>query len=125
MCPNLINNGSILAARDGIASVAKTLGIDIGKALKFKPWGAVNLAKNLNGILSVAGLALEAWDTYERMKREEMFKQAVGEMVDNFNNQREELLAMISDSSFQERFFPDYALLDANASEVQNILEAQ
>ena len=122
---NLINNGSILAARDGIVSVAKTLGMDLGKALKFKPWGAVNLAKNLNGILSVAGLALEAWDSYERKKREDQFRQAIAEMVDNFNNQREELLNMIQDVSFEERFFPDYASLDANAADVQVAIDTQ
>jgi len=122
---NLINNGSILAARDGIVSVAKTLGVDLGKALKFKPWGAINLAKNLNGILSVAGLALEAWDSYERKKREDQFRQAIAEMVDNFNNQREELLTMIQDVSFEERFFPDYASLDANAVDVQIAIDTQ
>jgi GTP-binding protein EngB required for normal cell division len=122
---NLINNGSILAARDGIVSVAKTLGVDLGKALKFKPWGAVNLAKNLNGILSVAGLALEAWDSYERKKREDQFRQAIAEMVDDFNNQREELLTMIQDVSFEERFFPDYASLDANAADVQIAIDTQ
>lgn len=122
---NLINNGSILAARDGIVSVAKTLGVDLGKALKFKPWGAVNLAKNLNGILSFAGLALEAWDSYERKKREDQFRQAIAEMVDNFNNQREELLNMIQDVSFEERFFPDYASLEANAADVQVAIDTQ
>jgi hypothetical protein len=122
---NLINNGSIWAARDGIVNVAKTLGVDLGKALKFKPWGAINLAKNLNGILSVAGLALEAWDSYERKKREDQFRQAIAEMVDNFNNQREELLTMIQDVSFEERFFPDYASLDANAADVQVAIDTQ
>lgn len=122
---NLINNGSILAARDGIVSVAKTLGVDLSKVLKFQPWGAINLAKNLNGILSVAGLALEAWDSYERKKREDQFRQAIAEMVDNFNIQREELLNMIQDASFVERFFPDYASLDANAAEVQITIEMQ
>ncbi|OUM08753.1 labile enterotoxin output A [Pseudomonas syringae] len=122
---NLINNGSILAARDGIVSVAKTLGVDLGKALKFKPWGAVNLAKNLNGILSVAGLALEAWDSYERKKREEQFRKAITEMVDNFNTQREELLAMIQDASFEKNFFPDFALLGANAADVQVAIDTQ
>ncbi|MGN2438476.1 LeoA/HP0731 family dynamin-like GTPase [Pseudomonas syringae] len=122
---NLINNGSILAARDGIVSVAKTLGVDLGKALKFKPWGAVNLAKNLNGILSVAGLALEAWDSYERKKREEQFRKAITEMVDNFNTQREELLAMIQDASFEKNFFPDFALLGANAADVQVAINTQ
>ncbi|NWB97137.1 50S ribosome-binding GTPase [Pseudomonas gingeri] len=122
---NLINNGSILAARDGIVSVAKTLGVDLGKTLKFKPWGAVNLAKNLNGILSVAGLALEAWDSYERKKREDQFRFAIAEMVENFNIQREELLALINDQSFEEQFFPDYASLQTNAADVQNAIQTQ
>ncbi|UVM39522.1 50S ribosome-binding GTPase [Pseudomonas sp. B21-017] len=122
---NLINNGSILAARDGIVSVAKTLGVDLGKVLKFKPWGAVNLAKNLNGILSVAGLVLEAWDSYERKKREDQFRLAIAEMVDNFNTQREELLAMINDQSFEQQFFPDYASLQTNAADVQNAIQTQ
>ncbi|WP_239987916.1 LeoA/HP0731 family dynamin-like GTPase [Pseudomonas syringae] len=122
---NLINNGSILAARDGIVSVAKTLGVDLGKVLKFSPWGAVNLAKNLNGILSVAGLALEAWDSYERKKREEQFRKAITEMVDNFNAQREELLAMIQDASFEKNFFPDFALLGANVADVQVAIDTQ
>jgi GTP-binding protein EngB required for normal cell division len=122
---NLINNGSILAARDGIVSVAKTFGVDLAKTLKFKPWGAVNLAKNLNGILSVAGLALEAWDSYERNKREEQFRSAIGEMVENFNNQREELLALINDPSFETQFFPDYASLQSNAADVETAIQTQ
>ncbi len=97
----------------------------MGKVLKFKPWGAVNLAKNLNGILSVAGLALEAWDSYERKKREEQFRKAITEMVDNFNAQREELLAMIQDASFEKNFFPDFALLGANVADVQVAIDTQ
>ncbi|MGE8451778.1 MAG: LeoA/HP0731 family dynamin-like GTPase, partial [Pseudomonadales bacterium] len=42
---NLINNSTVLAARDGVVSLAKTVGLDLGKHLKFKPWGAVNFAK--------------------------------------------------------------------------------
>lgn len=120
-----INNGSILAARDGIVSAAKTLGVDLGKTLKFKPWGAVNLAKNLNGILSVAGLALEAWDSYERKKREDQFRLALVEMENNFNDQREELLALIDAPSFEAQFFPDYASLQSNAEDVRNAIESQ
>ena len=69
--------------------------------------------------------SLEAWDSYERKKREDQFRQAIAEMVDNFNNQREELLTMIQDVSFEERFFPDYASLDANAADVQIAIDTQ
>lgn len=116
---NFINNTSILAARDGVVTVAKTLGMDLGKMLKFKPWGAVNLAKNLNGLLSVVGLALEAWDSYEQMKRQSLFVEARNTMVNNFENQRKELLALIDSEDFIRQFFPDYGALQADMSQVK------
>jgi hypothetical protein len=54
-----IINNTVIATRDGVVSLAKMVGLDLGKMLKFKPWGAVNLAKGLNGLLSFAGLALK------------------------------------------------------------------
>lgn len=120
-----INNGSVLAARDGIVTVGKTLGLDLGKALKFKPWGAANLAKSINGAIIVVGLIFEAYDSYKRHEREEMFREAIKDMVSNFDLQREELLALINSESFQERFFPDYAALKANADDVKDAINTQ
>ena len=108
---NIINNSSILAARDSVKTVAKFVGVDLGKMLNFKPWGAINLAKGVNGALAVLGVALEAWDSYKQHEREEAFKKTVIDMVDNFNKQREELLALINSSSFNEQFFPKYVEL--------------
>lgn len=122
---NFINNASILAARDGVVNVAKTLGVDIGKALSFKPWGAVNLAKNLNGLLLVVGVALEAWDSYERMKREKEFEASKRQMLKYFEAQREEVLALIDKDGFVERFFPEYAELLRDAESVQETLARQ
>jgi len=122
---NFINNGSVLAARDGIVTAAKTLGLDLSKALKFKPWGAVNLAKNINGALAIAGLVLEAYDTYKRYEREETFRMAIKDIVDNLNSQREELLAMINSETFQANFFPDFAALKRDADEVHNAIATQ
>lgn len=122
---NFINNGSVLAARDGIVTAAKTLGLDLGKALKFKPWGAVNLAKNINGALAVAGLVMEAYDSYKRYEREETFRGAIKDMITNFNSQREELLAMINSDTFQANFFPDYAALQTSADDVEDAINAQ
>ncbi|GAA6895193.1 hypothetical protein AOH328_22140 [Helicobacter pylori] len=45
----LINAANIKLARDTIAAVGKFVGIDL--AFKFKPWGAVKLAGNLNKAL--------------------------------------------------------------------------
>lgn len=120
-----INNTSILAARDGIVNVAKTLGLDLGKMLKFKPWGAVNLAKNINGILSVAGLVMEAWDSYERMQREESFTKTKKQMVDHFERQRQELLELINADDFCERFFPEYTVLQTDVQGVGKTITEQ
>lgn len=120
---NLVNNQTILATRDGIVSVAKTIGFDIGKALKFKPYGAINLAKGVNGALAFAGVALELWDSYERYKKEQEFVKAVSKMVNNFEKQRSELLELISSDEFKEKFFATYIELTDKLAELdRNIL---
>lgn len=122
---NFINNTSILAARDGIVSVAKTLGMDLGKMLKFKPWGAVNLAKNLNVMLSAAGLLLEAWDSYERKKQQDSLVATKAEMIENFNGQLRDLVQLIDSENFAERFFPEYAQLQSDADAVEKAIGEQ
>ena len=123
---NLINNTSVLATRDGIVAVAKTLGMDLGKMLKFKPWGAVNLAKNINGALAVLGFALEAWDTYQQVQREEAFRKSQQQMVENFDKQRKEMIELLDSEHFILRFFPAYQELLGTVQEMQdNIAQRQ
>lgn len=116
----LINSTTILAARDGIATAAKTIGVDLGKMLKFKPWGATNLAKGINGALAVVGLALEAWDSWEQAKRQEEFQKAIATMVKNFEDQRVELIALIDGPQFTEQFFADYVELQHSVDDVKH-----
>ena len=116
---NLINNTTVLAARDGLTTIAKTVGMDIGKYLKFKPWGAVKFAKGANGALALVGVALEAWDSWELYKREEAFKKTIATMVDNFEQQRQDFLALVNSERFKEEFFPDYLLLNTRRQELQ------
>lgn len=120
---NLINNSTVLATRDGIVTIAKTVGMDIGKYLKFKPWGAVKLAKGANGALAFIGVALEAWDSWEQYKREEAFKKAIAEMVSNFEQQREDFLNLVNSERFKEDFFPDYLQLNCRRQELQSNLD--
>lgn len=119
---NLINNTTVLATRDGITTVAKTVGMDIGKYLKFKPWGAVKFAKGANGALAFIGVALEAWDSWEQYKREEAFCKAIAEMRKNFEKQRQDFLDLINSERFKEEFFPDYLLLNSRRQELQGNL---
>ncbi len=105
---NLVTGQTVITARDSVVSVGKLVGLDLGSMLKFKPWGAVNFANMVNGLLAAVGVALEIWDSVERTKRENAFKQSIIEMVDNFERQRRELLELINGSTFVEKFFPDY-----------------
>ncbi|WP_120904310.1 LeoA/HP0731 family dynamin-like GTPase [Helicobacter pylori] len=100
-----INATSIKFARDGIVAVAEFTGIDL--ALKFKPWGAVKLAGNLNKFLPLIGIAFEAWDSYNKHKKQQEFEKAKEEMKSNFDGQKQEILALINDETrFKQTCFP-------------------
>ncbi|CBI66494.1 Dynactin subunit 1 [Helicobacter pylori B8] len=62
-----INATNIKLVRDTIAAVGKFVGVDL--VLKFKPWGAVNLAGSINKGLPLIGLAFEVWDSYNKYQK--------------------------------------------------------
>ncbi|GAA8512923.1 50S ribosome-binding GTPase [Helicobacter pylori] len=100
-----INATNIKLARDGIAAVGKFVGVDL--AFKFKPWGAVKLAGNLNKGLPLIGLAFEAWDSYNKSQKEQEFEKAKGEMKSHFDGQKQEILNLINDETrFKQTCFP-------------------
>ncbi|GAA8099089.1 hypothetical protein Kazakh3189_01060 [Helicobacter pylori] len=100
-----INATNIKVARDGIVAVAKFTGIDL--ALKFKPWGAVKLASNLNKALPLIGLAFEAWDSYNKYQKQQEFEKTKEEMKSHFDGQKQEILALINDETrFKQACFP-------------------
>ncbi|WP_100979422.1 LeoA/HP0731 family dynamin-like GTPase [Helicobacter pylori] len=101
----IINATSIKAARDGIVAVARFTGIDL--ALKFKPWGAVKLAGNINKGLLLIGLAFEVWDSWKESQKIEKLEKAKEEMKSNFDGQKQEILALINDETrFKQTCFP-------------------
>ena len=89
----------------------KTIGLDISKYLKFKPYEAINLAKGVNSTLVVLGFALELWDSYSKHKKEEEFKKAKLDIEEAFNLQRKELIELLDAENFKEKFFPTYVEL--------------
>ncbi len=100
-----INATNIKLARDALVATGKFVGIDL--ALKFKPWGAVNLAGNINKGLPFIGLAFEAWDSWNTHKKIQEFEKAKEEMKSNFNNQKQEILHLINDETrFKQTCFP-------------------
>ncbi len=113
-----INATNIKLARDGIVAAGKFVGIDL--ALKFKPWGAVRLAGNLNKALPLIGIAFEAWDSYNKHKEQEKFEKAKREMESDFNNQKQEILDLINDETrFKQTCFPSALELEKSFQEIE------
>ncbi|GAA8131973.1 hypothetical protein HpDR130_04660 [Helicobacter pylori] len=113
-----INATNIKLARDGIVAGGKFVGIDL--ALKFKPWGAVNLAGSINKGLPFISLAFEAWDSYNKSQKEQEFEKAKGEMTSDFNNQKQEILDLINDETrFKQTCFPNALELEKSFQEIE------
>lgn len=108
-----LDNTTVLAARDGIRGVAGMMGIDLSKAMKFKPYGAIQFANKLNGAFAALGLAMELWDSYQKAKMEEEFKRAIGDFKNDIGNQQKELLAFIDGHEFIPALFRGYLELQS------------
>lgn len=113
-----INATNIKLARDGIVAAGKFVGIDL--ALKFKPWGAVKLAGNLNKFLPLIGLAFELWDSWKESQKIEKLEKAKREMESDFNNQKQEILDLINDEAkFKQTCFPSALELEKSFQEIE------
>ncbi len=100
-----INATNIKLARDGIVNVAKFAGIDL--AFKFKPWGAIKLASNVNKAVPLIGFVFEAWDSWDKYQKEQKLEEAKEEMKSNFDEQKQEILDLINDETkFKQTCFP-------------------
>ncbi|GAA8201916.1 hypothetical protein HpBT148_04860 [Helicobacter pylori] len=118
----LINAANIKLARDGVAAVGKFVGIDL--AFKFKPWGAVKLAGNLNKALPLIGFAFEAWDSWNKYQKEQKLEEAKKEMVSHFDNQKKEILDLINDGTrFKQTCFLSALELEKSLQEIKEAIE--
>lgn len=121
---NVINNGTILATRDGVLTATKMVGLDLAKYLKFKPYGAINLAKGLNGALALVGVALEIWDSYEKVRRDDEFRKGVAQLVRNFEEQRQDLINSLNNGEFVENCCVNFKALQQTVADIDAKLVA-
>ncbi|WRC97794.1 dynactin subunit 1 [Helicobacter pylori] len=113
-----INATNIKLARDGIAAAGKFVGMDL--AFKFKPWGAVKLAGNLNKALPLIGIAFEAWDSYNKYQKQEKFEKAKEKMKSNFEEAKEQMIEFINDEAkFKQTCFPNALELEKSFQEIE------
>ncbi|GHQ12786.1 hypothetical protein VN0280_07350 [Helicobacter pylori] len=117
-----INATNIKLARDAIATAGKFVGIDL--AFKFKPWGAVKLAGNLNKALPLIGVAFEAWDSWNKYQKEQKLEEAKEKMVSHFDNQKKEILDLINDETrFKQTCFLSALELEKSLQEIKEAIE--
>ncbi len=117
-----INATNIKLARDTIAAVGKFVGIDL--ALKFKPWGAVNLAGSINKGLPLIGLVIEVWDSWKESQKIEKLEKAKEGMKSNFENQKKEILDLINDETrFKQTCFPEIFKLERSFQELEESIK--
>ncbi|GAA9885206.1 50S ribosome-binding GTPase [Helicobacter pylori] len=117
-----INATNIKLARDALVATGKFVGIDL--ALKFKPWGAVNLAGSINKGLPLIGLAFEAWDSYNKYQKEQVLEEAKKEMVSHFDNQKQEILDLINDETrFKQTCFLSALELEKSLQEIKGAIK--
>ncbi|GAA6973797.1 50S ribosome-binding GTPase [Helicobacter pylori] len=118
----LISPTNIKLARDGVAAVGKFVGLDL--AFKFKPWGAVKLAGNLNKALPFIGFVFEAWDFWSKYQKEQALEEAKKGMVSYFDNQKKEILDLINDEkTFKEKCFPSALELEKSLQKIKEAIE--
>ncbi|GHP76738.1 hypothetical protein VN0240_07270 [Helicobacter pylori] len=111
-----INATNIKLARDTIAAVGKFVGIDL--AFKFKPWGAIKLAGNLNKALPLISLAFEIGDSVMKLKKEKELEETKEKMKSNFEEAKEQMIEFINDEAkFKQTCFP-------NALELEKCIQA-
>ncbi|WRA28328.1 50S ribosome-binding GTPase [Helicobacter pylori] len=106
-----INPTNIKLTRDGIVAVGKFVGIDL--VLKFKPWGAVKLAGNINKALLLIGLAFEIGDSVMKLKKEKELEETKEKMKSNFEEAKEQMIEFINDETgFKQACFPSVLELE-------------
>lgn len=113
-----INATNIKLARDEIAAVGKFVGMDL--ALKFKPWGALKLAGNLNKFLPLIGLAIEIGDSVMKLKKEKELEETKEKMKSSFEEAKEQMIEFINDETkFKQTCFPNALELEKSFQEIE------
>lgn len=112
-----LSGGMIKSARNVVA-----------KGFKFKPWGAVNLAKNLTKVLGAFGTALsvfmEGWDVYISKKREKDLAELKSQLKEMLTNMQADIYAQFNDNeSYYKNFAPSFLEMQQHAEEMQEAVD--
>lgn len=112
-----VTNTAILASRDFFKL-----------PIKFKPWGAVKLAKGINNALpiigDIVGIGVDVWEMYSEKQKQIEFKKGIDDVVKKFEVQRKELLGLVDNyDDFISMFFRSYLDLKSRVDILNSELE--
>ncbi|MGL2509178.1 LeoA/HP0731 family dynamin-like GTPase [Helicobacter pylori] len=117
-----INATNIKIGRDIIAAGGKFVGVDL--AFKFKPWGALKLAGNLNKFLPLIGLAIEIGDSVMKLKKEKELEETKEKMKSSFEEAKEQMIEFINDETkFKQACFPEIFELERSFQELEESIK--
>lgn len=119
----VINNKNVLLARDLLKTSLEKIGVNVGTALNFKPWGAVKFANGTLAVVAVIGLAIELWDSWRQYEKEQKFQEAKTKIVEMLENQMKELLSTIKDTEKFYALFSGYEPLKNALEDTQKDLQ--
>jgi len=117
-----ISGEKIKVARDLIAKY-------FGKTFKFKPWGAINLGKNITKFAGWAGAGiavfLELYDWYKQHKAKRDLEKLKSELGNAVNNMIAQIFDLFKDEAiYYKNFAPVYIELCNKLEERQQEIEA-
>lgn len=118
-----INPQSVLATRNLLKAGLEKVGVNVGTALNFKPWGAIKFANGALAVLSILNLALAVWDSWRQYEKEQKFQEAKAKIVEMLEKQMNELLSTINDTKKFYALFSGYEPLKNALEDTQKDLQ--
>ena len=100
----------------------------VAKGFKFKPWGAVKLAKNLTKALGAIGIVLsvgmEIWDAIVSKKRENDLAELKSQLKGMLAEMQADIYAQFNDNeSYYKNFAPSFLEMQQHAEEMQEAVD--
>ena len=93
-----VNGGMVLKTRDIFF-----------KSWKFKPWGAVKLAKLLGKIATILTVLIEGWNLYSKWRDAKKLEECKKELKDVLNDFFKQIYALFDDNdAYYKNFAPSY-----------------
>ena len=124
-----IINGAIKSGLQGMQKVNGKMVLkarDIFfKSHKFKPWGAIKVAKNLGAFAAFLGIVVDGWNLYKKYKNAQKLEKCKKDLKDALSNIFKQIfLEFDQDDIYFKNFAPSYLELEKAISQRKGEVEA-